>query len=319
MASIDPTLQPFLSTWRDHWSTCPPDAPLAQRRAHFERLAAAMAAPFPPEVDAAESHPVPSPRGTTRVRVFRHRMARQPAPAVVFAHGGGFRQGSADTHAEMAAALCARTGATVFSVDYALSPEHVYPMALQEMQAVLTWIHAQAHSLCVDATRVAAAGDSAGGNLAAALAQQVRATPCALTAQLLLYPWLDFATHRPSHTEHGTSPMLTTAALRADALQYCPDEQERERAPAAPLRVGECTGLPASYLIAAECDPLRDEAQAYAERLQAAGVDTTLDVVAGMTHSFLRALSSCPAADQSLARATHWLALRLDTPLAPTR
>jgi acetyl esterase len=304
---IDPTLKPFLDEWTSRWAELPPQASSPERRAHFEHIARAMAAPFPSGVDGGTNLQIPTQRGFTRVRVFRPLRARGHTPVVVFAHGGGFRQGSPETHAELTATLCARTGATVLSVDYALAPEHPFPLALLEVRDVLRWVRRHGAEMGLDGDRLCVAGDSAGANLVAAACLMLRGTPDAPQGQILVYPLLDFALDRDSHRAFADGPALTVAGLAADMALYCPDPALRQLELAAPLQALHCRGLPPTFVGVAQCDPLRDEGLAYASRLRADGVDVTLDEGRGLTHSYLRAISSCEPAAQVMTGLCDWL------------
>ncbi len=177
------------------------------------------------------------------------------------------------------------------SVDYRLAPEHRYPAAVDDCFAALRAVADNATALGVDPERIAVAGDSAGGNLAAVVSLLARdAGGPALRAQVLIYPVTDFAFDTPSYRENGEGYLLTGASMRWFWRHYLGDEEERGAEPrASPLRERDLAGLPPATVITAEFDPLRDEGEAYAGRLRAAGVPTRCIRYPGAIHDFVRA------------------------------
>jgi acetyl esterase len=311
-------LQPFLDQWQRAWAGVPSTATAAQRRAHFERLAAAMRLPEPPAVRTEERWlPVPANGGIpVRLLLFTPlRTAAAPRPMLLYMHGGAWMQGSPETHWDIAARLADLADAVVASVDYALAPERPFPAALEDCRAALAWCCGpESKAYGCDAARVAVGGDSAGGNLAAALTLAARGTSCALCAQLLIYPAVDFRLDRPSHRENADGPIVSVATMPTVNAGYCPDARDRSNPLAAPLLADSHAGLPPAYIAVAEHDPLRDEGLAYAEAIGAAGVDVTLDRGEGMIHGYLRAIGSSARAAASLQRMGAWLAERFHAP-----
>ncbi len=233
----------------------------------------------------------PSPAGGVRLRIHRPlgAPAGQALGGVLYLHGGGWVAGDLDTHDRICRGLANRSGAAVIAVDYRLAPEHPFPAGLEDALAALAWSRTHAAAVGVDPTRLAVAGDSAGANLAAVLARRDRdagGTP-PLALQVLVYPITDAAMDTSSYTENGEGLYLTRADMEwywghymggADPLD--PD--------ASPLRAADLSGLPPALVLTAEYDPLRDEGEAYAERLRAAGVPVECRRRAGMVHGFLR-------------------------------
>lgn len=230
-----------------------------------------------PGVQISEDH-----AGTVAVRIYRG--GPSPAPVVVYCHAGGFALGNLDTDHRQCAELARRGRCTVVSVDYRLAPEHPYPAALDDAIAVLKWVVAGAAELDIDVGRLAIAGSSAGGTLAATLAQR-----CAdgllppVVFQLLHQPVLDDRA-TASKEEFRTSPAFDSEAAELMWRYYlgersgCPDT--------VPARRAELRGLPPTLLTCAEIDPFRDEAIDYALRLLHAGVSTELHVFARTCHGF---------------------------------
>ncbi|MFE7358113.1 alpha/beta hydrolase, partial [Streptomyces sp. NPDC057543] len=230
-------------------------------------------------------------------------------------HGGGWVLGGLDTHDGLCRELAARTGAVVVSVDYRLAPEHRFPSAAEDAYAVTAWVSANAARLGCDAGRLAVAGDSSGGNLAAAvtLMARDRGGP-GIAAQLLAYPVLDHRMATPSYRTYGTGFFHTSAHMRWYWEQYLDGGGDGAHPYASPGLAFDLTGLPPAVVVLPECDPLRDDALAYARRLETAGSTPQVRVWPGTFHGFLGLGRLLPEADQALTEAAH--ALR--TVLAPS-
>ncbi|WP_306325743.1 alpha/beta hydrolase [Streptomyces venezuelae] len=220
---------------------------------------------------------------------------------VVFAHGGGWVLGDLDTHDRTCRALASRTGATVVSVDYRRAPEHRFPAAEDDVRTVLAWA-AGRHP----GRPLVLAGDSSGGNLAAAAALRARDRGGPdVAGQLLVYPALDHRLAGGSADTYAEGYFHTTAHMRWYWQQYLgPDG---DPAAASPGLAADLTGLPPALLVLADCDPLRDEGLAYARRLSAAGVPARVHLHTGMFHGFLGGAGLLPEADEALDGAAAWL------------
>ena len=249
-------------------------------------LAPAPSEPTP--VARVENRDIPGPAGALPVRIYWPEASDGPAPLVVFCHGGGFVLCSLDTHDELCRALCRGAGAVVVSVDYRLAPEAPYPAAADDCYAGLVWAVAHAAELGADAGRVAIAGDSAGGNLAAVTALRARdmGGP-ALRHQCLIYPVTDCRFDTPSYIENAEGYFLTAESMRWFWSHYLQDMGRAAEPYASPLRSPDLSGLPPALVITAEYDPLRDEGEHYAQALSAAGVPTVLRRYDGMIHGFV--------------------------------
>jgi acetyl esterase len=269
----------------------------------------------PPEaVASVEDRSIPGPAGKISVRIYRSAAANKPCPAVVFFHGGGWVVGDLDTHDGLCRALCNAARCVVMSVDYRLAPEHKYPAAAEDAYAATIWIREHAAVLDVDPRRVAVAGDSAGGNLAAATALMTRdrGQP-PLAAQVLIYPIADGDFETPSYQEFADGYMLTRGAMKWFFRQYLSGEHEAQEPYVCPAQAANLRGLPPALVITAEYDPLRDEAEAYARRLQAAGVPSQLTRYDGMVHGFLRRLNMFDAARVALSEVSSFLSVAFNS------
>lgn len=221
------------------------------------------------------------------VRLYRPRTDK-PHPFVVFFHGGGWVLGDLDSHHHWAAELCALSGLAVVAVDYRLSPEHVYPAALEDGFDVLGFFHDQAERFGLDRDRIGVYGDSAGGNLAAALCllSRDRLGPD-IRAQILVYPALGLSSTLPSYTENSGAPILTTDAMEVFVQAYLGEQSPDGYA--APLSAADLSGLPAAFVMTAQYDPLRDDGLYYVEKLNAAGGRAELWNGEGLVHACMRA------------------------------
>jgi len=270
--------------------------------AHEVRAAFESREPAPGEdVASVEDLEVPGPAGNVPVRVYRPDGTTEPAPVVVYFHGGGWVLGSIATHDGSCRALANRTGAVVASVGYRLAPEHPYPAALDDCFAAPCWVAAHADDLGVDPGRLAVAGDSAGGNLAAAvcLAARDRGGPT-IAFQTLVYPVTDLEPDRwPSMAANADGPLLTRAAMDWFIGHYAGDPPPLDDALAAPIRAADLSGLPPAHVSTAGHDPLQDEGAAYAEALAAAGVPVAHDDFPTLIHGFVGFADVVPAAGEA--------------------
>ena len=240
------------------------------------------------DVAAVAEHRVPVAGGDIAVRVYSPGGAG-PHPALVFFHGGGWVIGDLVTHDGICRSLANAARCAVASVDYRLAPEHRYPVAAEDSYAGFQWVLGHAAQLGIDPRRVAVGGDSAGGNLAAvvSLMARDRGTPLPVF-QALVYPVTDYDLDTPSYRENATGYVLTREGMRWFFRQYLAREEQGREPYASPLRASNLAGLPPALVQTAECDPLRDEGEAYAARLRDAGVPVTVTRYPGVFHGFLR-------------------------------
>lgn len=238
---------------------------------------------------------IPGPAGALAARVYHPEDAggqgdRAGLPVMVYFHGGGWVLGSLDSHDRGVRALVNAGRCLGVSVAYRLAPEHPFPAALEDGVAALGWIADHAAALGGDPGRLAVAGDSAGGNLAAVTALMARdqGGP-ALAHQVLIYPVVDSDLKRASYQAHWEAPMLPGHRMAYFWDQYVPDAGRRGDWRVAPLRAPSHRGLPPATIIAAGIDPLCGEGAAYAEALAGAGVPAAYHLFPGMTHAFFQA------------------------------
>ena len=240
----------------------------------------------PEEVAKVEDRVLPGPAGDIPVRIYAP-AARGPLPVLVYFHGGGWVLGNIDEVDALCRSLTNAAGCRVVSVGYRLAPEHKFPAAVDDAYSAALWVAENAAGLGGDPSRVAVGGDSAGGNLAAVVAQLARdrGKP-ALKFQLLIYPATDAACDTASYGANGDGYFLTRDAMQWFWNHYLRNEADRGNPCASPLRAGSFAGLPEALVITAEFDPLRDEGEQYAARLREAGVPVRLMRYEGMIHGF---------------------------------
>jgi acetyl esterase len=251
------------------------DAPVAEQR----RRLALQSRPLgwrPALPLTVSDHRAPGPGGDVPVRLYVPAFAPTPGPLLVYYHGGGWVQGSIETHDATCRLLAHYAGVRVMSVDYRLAPEHPYPAAVDDAIAAYAWAGSTAGAalLGADPARLAVGGDSAGGNLAAVVALAARDDERLPGAafQLLLYPVTDVAAKTASHATFAEGYLLTDAGMDWFVNNYLPDAARRAEPQASPLRAPSLAGLPPAYVATCLPDVLRDEAEAYAARLREAGV-----------------------------------------------
>ena len=306
--TLDPHVQlvRVLRQRRNRHGLCEPTLELA--RARYRREALLFRGPAT-QVGAVRDFTLPGQGGPLRVRHYAP-AAGGAQPLTVYLHGGGFTIGDLDTHDEACRILCRHGRVHVLAVDYRLSPEHPFPAALDDAHTALRWTQAHAAELGADPARVAIGGDSAGGNLAAVTAIQTRgdAPPA---AQLLIYPATDARNTRPSQQLFGEGYFLSNADRAAFTGYYLGGTGVDPRDwRVAPLYAADLSGLPPALVVTAGFDMLRDEGEAYASALQAAGSPARLSRVDAHGHGFLHMTGVSPGARQAMIRiAEDWRAL----------
>ena len=291
--------------------------PLEEMSIAEARAMVAEAAPAEVErVSMVEDHDVPGPRGAIPVRVFYP--SERPGPAVaVYLHGGGWVLSGAATHDASYRALANRAGCAIVSVEYRLAPEHRFPAAFDDAYAATCWVAKHWARQWGDDVRLGIAGDSAGGNLAAAVCLRARdERGPRIDHQVLIYPALDADLTRPEVVEDADDPrlLLTAATLNHLWNQYLASAADAANPYAAPLRAGSFAGLPSAFVITAGYDPLCAEGEAYGAELARAGVAVRMSRYPGMFHGFFAMTPVLGAAEQAVDEVAGSLreALRVD-------
>lgn len=266
------------------------DQTLGDQRALYDRMCRAFHAGHPQGV-SAETAAIGTPTHAIPIRIYRTR-TQEAGAMILYFHGGGFILGGLDSHDDVCAELCGRTGYEVVSVDYRLAPEHLHPAAFDDAMSAFEWA-------AEDGRAVVLAGDSAGGNLAAAVSHATRGHSRRPVGQVLIYPGLGGDMSRGSYVTHAEAPMLTARDILfyGDARGAAPGDPT-----AAPLADADFSDLPPTVIVTAECDPLSSDGQAYRDRIIAAGGRAEWIEEPGLVHGYLRARHMVGRARDSFAR-----------------
>jgi len=257
------------------------------RQAYLQRRT--LSQPQATPVAATQDHTLSHNGVSIAVREYRPMgsQAHETLPALLYFHGGGWTVGDIETHDVVCRALCNASGAAVFSVDYRLGPEAPFPAAYDDAMASFAWAVANAASLQIDPARIAVGGDSAGGNIAAAMCLGLRGQPAHPDFQLLIYPAVTMRPDTPSYHANGQGYMLTQDAMRWYTANYLRQDHDADDWRASPLMASTHAGLPAALVLTAGFDPLRDEGRMYADALSQAGVDTQYLCFERQIHGFV--------------------------------
>ena len=272
-----------------------------------------------PDVDITDTTVPGGPSGTVSVRILRPRAAAGPLPVIVYIHGAGWVFGNAHTHDRLVRELAVGANAAVVFPNYSLSPEAKYPTAIEESYTVARWVAEHGAAQNLDPARIAIAGDSVGGNMSAALTLLAKQRgEVRFAQQVLFYPVTDASFDTDSYHQFAENYFLRRDAMQWFWDQYTTDPAQRAHITASPLRASldELTDLPPALVITGEADVLRDEGEAYAAKLRAAGVPVTAVRYQGIIHDFvmLNALRNTHAANAAITQAI----ATLHTALHPT-
>ena len=271
----------------------------------------------PPPVAMAETRDFSFPGGAGDVLARYYRpLGQNPGealPAVVYYHGGGWTCGDLDTHDSVCRGIATHGRCAVVAVDYRMGPEHKFPAAVEDAVAAVKWVAANVSSLQVDAMRLAVAGESAGGNLAAVASIALRDSGPRIAMQVLVYPVVDQAADTESLKRFASGYSLTRELLRWYQNQYLRGESDRADWRASPLRASDHARLPPAYVLTAGFDPLLDEGKAYADRLTQAGVSVVYECFEGQIHGFLPMAGALAAAHHAHYRIGQMLRVRFGT------
>lgn len=280
--------------------------PAEARRLYRERRS--FTQPDPPAVGAVRELTVAGGAGPVAARLYLPAAAASPPPVLAYFHGGGWTIGDLDTHDVLCRQLCVASGAALLSVDYGLGPERRFPAAFDDCLAATRWLQREGAALGVDARRLAVGGDSAGGNLAAAVAIALRDGGDAAPAfQLLIYPATDMRALAPSHTVNGQGYLLTADSIAYYRGHYIEETLDWADWRASPLLAADLSRLPPALMITAGYDPLRDEGRQYADALSAAGVPVQYLCFERQIHGFFLMGGLIDEARTAVAVASAWL------------
>jgi acetyl esterase len=290
---IDAETWAFIERTNSYYPPDTIDYTIAQQREIYDRMCREFFAGYPEGV-AVETSAITTPTHDIPIRTYRS--ARQAAATVLYFHGGGFILGGLDSHDDVCAELCARTGYGVVSVDYQLAPEHLHPAAFDDVMSAFEWAAAtRTHPIVL-------CGDSAGGNLAAAVSHAMRGHPRKPIGQVLIYPGLGGDRSKGSYLRHAEAPMLTMRDLEFYKHIRTGGADRTGDVTLSPLADTDFANLPPTVLITAECDPLSSDCETYRDRIIAAGGRATWFEEPGLVHGYLRARHTVGRARESFTR-----------------
>jgi acetyl esterase len=307
---LDPAVQLLLEQLASAGGPPLRDAGVEQARQMIKLMALADGEPEP--VARAEARTIPGPAGALPVRVYASGDDRSLRPILLWLHGGGWVIGDLDTADPTCRKLANRSGALVVSVDYRLAPEDPHPAASDDAIAALRWLAANGAELGGDPARIAVGGDSAGGNLAAVTAIAARDEGIPVRLQVLVYPVTDATMSSASYDENAEGYLLTRDSMAWFTEHYLSGGSDPKEPTVSPLHADDLSGVAPALVLTAEFDPLRDEGEALALRLQEAGVAVEQRRFDGMIHGFFALGTVTPMADEAVELAAD----RLQTALA---
>lgn len=280
----------------------PTSLPIEQARRMVNSAVDLLERPAP-ALPRIETLSIPGPEGEIDVRLYDPLITGADAPVVLFFHGGGWVFGNLSTHNSLCADIADRLGLRVLAVDYRLAPEHPFPAGLEDCLAAAEWLAASPEVLNGGVTGLILAGDSAGGNLAAVVAQQLAGKAAVpLLAQLLLYPAVDMIGTYASAESFAQGYMLDLEDLMFFTNSYLPKRALRADPRVSPLRAESLEGQPPAVIVTCGLDPLRDQGRAYAARLVEAGVQVHYEEIAGQIHGCFNMRNAMPSAHERLIR-----------------
>jgi acetyl esterase len=293
---LDPAVRQLLAAIEAQGNPPFETLPVAEAR----RLAAESLKPVEGTLEplrSIEDTSIPGREGEIPIRIYTPD-ALSPCPAMVYFHGGGWVVCDLNTHDVACSAIARRAGAVVVSVDYRLAPEHKFPAAVVDCYAATVWVASNAPRLGIDPKRISVGGDSAGGNLATVMCLKSRdENGPAIAFQALVYPVTNLSSFdTASYREFADGYQLTKTEMEWFRDCYLGQKEDAQNPHASPLLARDLRGLPHALIITAECDPLRDEGEAYAKRLEQAGVPMTCTRYAGMIHPFFSLSGAIPQA-----------------------
>lgn len=305
-------LDPHLAAWAKHFGTKPDfdwRGPIEDVRRRFWRFAHDLETDAPSLNDIRDLE-IGGAEGPLPARLYTPIGAGVQGPGIVYFHGGAFVLGDLDSHELLCRRLADASHMRVLSVAYRLAPEHRFPAAAEDAIASARWTVAHTAELGMEPQRLAVAGDSAGGNLAAVVSQQTRKEKLGLRAQLLIYPSVQWVEMTPSQLRLREGHLLTQAVQDFFKDKYLRSREDGYDVRASPLLENDLAGLPPAYVVAGSLDPLRDEGKAYADKMAACGVSVTYREY-NQPHGFFSMTGISSVAKEAIAEAGAWLAKRM--------
>ncbi len=273
------------------------EAPVAVIRELTQGRVAFAGKPEP--IHSVANRFIPGPTADLPIRIYRPN-EDQNAPAMVYFHGGGWVLNFLDIYDAALHRLANQSGSVIISVNYQKAPEHPFPVPFDDCYSSLLWVKSHASELGIDPNRIGVGGDSAGGNLAAAVAVKARDEKVSLSYQLLVYPCVDRDFTTKSYVECATDFGLTTRAMEWFWDQYLQGDQHNNNPYAAPMRAKSLAGVAPSIVITAQYDPLVSDSENYCAKLKADGAEVTYKEFAGMIHGFFASVAATPSSQLAL-------------------
>lgn len=311
MPFVRPDVQNLLSMLASQAGPKMEEGDAATARAMMSMMGGLVEAPRP-DVAEIKDLGIPGPGGIIPARLYRNTLAADPAPVLMFYHGGGWVIGDLEVYDSVCAEICRILNMTVVSVDYRLAPEHVFPAATEDCLAATAWVAASPAEIGHPVTGLIPAGDSAGGNLAAVISQEQHGKlPVPIIAQWLIYPGVDMTANTGSMVDFADGYLLTAGTMDWFMKHYLGD-QDSTHPWASPLLAETLAGQPPTLVYTCGLDPLRDQGRAYAARLVAAGVRTIFREAEGQIHGSITLRAGIPSAQDDLHKNLRALKLLID-------
>jgi acetyl esterase len=275
----------------------------------FYRLTSAKLAGEPPQNLTVTEQTLELSTAEIPIRIYRpESSADEPQPALIYFHGGGWCIGDLDSHDHVCRWLASHSNCVILSVDYRMGPEYKFPAAVDDAFGVTYWVASNSRELGIDADRIGVGGDSAGGNLSAVVTLLAREQGAPnLACQLLIYPATDMLMRFPSHATCGDGYRLTRTSIAWFISGYLRDGEDMYDMRASPLMADSHADLPPAFVMTAAFDPLKDEGEAYAEKLKESGVKVKYSCYQGMVHGFIAMPGAVDMAKTALLDAAHYL------------
>lgn len=285
---LNPEIKFFLNKFNELMKNLPKDIPVSEGRKMYEQFAMIQAG-VPLKIARVEDFTILNRAGDYQIplRVYTP-ILNVTCPALLYFHGGGWQRGSINSHDSICRNLATKGQCIIISVEWRLAPEHKFPIGLNDCLDSYLWLLEHTSSYNIDPNRIAIGGDSAGGNLAAAIVLLLKEKAIKLPIfQILFYPSLDLSCNTQSYINYADDYFLTTERVKYYVNEYIGSPKEIENPLVSPLKASDLRGLPPTYIITAGFDPLRDEGKLYADKLKSFDVPVTYQCYEGMIHAFL--------------------------------